>query len=471
MRKISDMYKMYRDIPLYSALEAALEELCDDTAGPALLPLHLATTAVHAYDRAVLQTVQAAEAECKIIGSKMAVFRVLKDHSWLLLTDAVVTWGGRLPRAAARPVRCDKLLLRCYTPHADTAYEPAEELEPCPYTVAVEPRVRIRRKKMTMKKKATVAEGTFNPALHATLLGAGAAGAGGAEAWRRPQPYNEKLRRAGTEEERQALAVSHGGVGMVDVLKGRFRKRAAEYPHRCVDAPLPRRALDLQVVPGPDLVAAARNYTVALRAGDRSLATQAAGYGGSLALAAHNVHVVEGGLETARDKYTTRRREKIGHLTFDSIRDFDVVEPPTGKRRIVNTSSSSPSSSEASTTSGVAGKGPRAASKGWNSFGSFQIPKKPKASKPCPKSRRDAARGTAASSQPLLDETVKKPDAENEDVIVPKTEKEDIKEDVFFEKPNIDLDFLDDVDLEDVRVKPDPTSEVDMLLALLDPKP
>jgi hypothetical protein len=242
---------------------------------------------------------------------------------------------------------------------------------------------------------------------------------------------------------------------------------------RCVEAPPPRRVLDLQVVSGPALVAAARSYAVELRSGDRALAMWAAGAGGCLALAAHNVHVVEeGGLVTARDKYTTRRREKIGHLTFDSIRDFDMVDPPPGKRRIVNTSSSSPSSSEAST--GVAGKGPRAATKGWNSFGSFQIPKKPKAPKPCPKSRRHAARGTEASSQPpaaQIDETVEKPNAENEDVIVPKTEQEDIKEDVLIEeKPNFDLDFLDDVELEDVRMKPDPTSEVDMLLDLLDPK-
>jgi hypothetical protein len=176
----------------------------------------------------VLQTVKATDAKCTF-GGKMGVFRVLKDHSWLLLTEAVVTWegGGR----TRRPLRCDRLLLRCYTPYADTDFDPAEELESCPYTVAVEPRVRARRKKISMKKKeAKVAEGTFNPAGHATLRGAGVAVASGAEGWRRPQPYNEKLRRAGTEEERQALAVSQ--VGTVAALKGRFRKRAVEYPHR-----------------------------------------------------------------------------------------------------------------------------------------------------------------------------------------------------------------------------------------------
>ena len=48
--------------------------------------------------------------------------------------------------------------------------------------------------------------------------------------WNRPQPYNEKLRLTRTEEERLALARTQ--VGMVDALKGKYRKRAIEYPHR-----------------------------------------------------------------------------------------------------------------------------------------------------------------------------------------------------------------------------------------------
>ena len=222
------------------ALVSALEELSDDTGpAPPLLPLHQATAAVHLYDRLVLETVSSATTQYSLSGS-LAVFRILQDHTWLLLTDATVTEeresGGsrREKRSRNETVVCKKLFLRCYDPHADPAYKAVEDEEQCPYTVEVKERVKERKKKKKLplkkgKKEADV-PGGFNPALHATMLGGEIDQKTGPMDWNRPQPYNEKLRLTRTEEERLALARTQ--VGMVDALKGKYRKRAIEYPHR-----------------------------------------------------------------------------------------------------------------------------------------------------------------------------------------------------------------------------------------------
>ena len=171
--------------------------------------------------------------------SRLAVFRILQDHTWLLLTDATVTEekktgdSRREKRGRNKAVVCNKLLLRCYNPHADPTYEAVKEDEQCPYTVEVKEMVRERKKKkrsLKQGKKEAVVPGGYNPALHATMLGGDIDQKTGSMDWNRPQPYNEKLRQTRTEEERLALARTQ--VGMVDALKGNYRKRAIEYPHR-----------------------------------------------------------------------------------------------------------------------------------------------------------------------------------------------------------------------------------------------
>ena len=215
--------------------------------------------------------------------------------------------------------------MRCYDPYAEAAYEPSEVKTDCPYTVEVVEKEKKRRKKLTLagagggkgKKKIAKKEGEFDPTLHATIIvnKEKVMKEERTVDWRRPLPYNEKLRRAKTEEERQALAVAQ--VGVKEALKGRYRKSVVEYPHRCVEAARPRPLLDLAVVKGVALVSRERNYAVAMGPMEKSLADWAAKAGGTLALAPHNVHVAEGGREEGRDTYTTRRRNYIGHLTLN----------------------------------------------------------------------------------------------------------------------------------------------------------
>merc|ERR1712025_1218123 len=71
--------------------------------------------------------------------------------------------------------------------------------------------------------------------------------------------------------------------------------------------------------------------------------------GGSLALMAHNIHVAEDNfcgedMETVRESYGTRRKNKIEHSTFDTIKDYAVVEELPKKR--IETDSESNSSDE-----------------------------------------------------------------------------------------------------------------------------
>jgi len=207
--------------------------------------------------------------------------------------------------------------------------------------------------------KVAKKEGEFDPTLFATVIVNKEKVVKEKVDWRRPLPYNEKLRRAKTDEERQALAVAQ--VGVKEALKGRFRKSVVEYPHRCVEAARPRPILDLAVVKGAMLVSNGRNYAVVMGSLEQSLAGWASKTGGTLALAPHNIHVSEGGREEGRDTYTTRRRNHIGHLTLNLTRigaghgsfsssdgplsPSDTRSPPATKerRRRSSSQSSSPS--------------------------------------------------------------------------------------------------------------------------------
>ena len=182
----------------------------------------------------------------------------------------------------------------------------------------------------------------------------------------------------------------------------------------------------------------------------------------------------EGRLET-REKYGTRRHDKIESLTFDSEKNFASVEK-TGNRRKKSDRSSSSSSSSASSSDTSSKKH---FEKGWNSFGRFQIPKKPKPLVPCPKSLKDNLRilpepcGTIGSELSLDAVKIEK-DAEaggksTEGKSFKKVEVKasDVKC-VVQEIGELDLDFLDSVDLESEEPKQAAYSDdvfLDMLLS------
>ena len=296
--------------------------------------------------------------------------------------------------------------MRCYDPYAEAAFEPSEVKTECPYTVEVVEKEKKRRKKLTLaggagrgKKKVAKKEGEFDPTLHATVIVSKekvVKEKGRTVDWQRPLPYNEKLRRAKTEEERQALAVAQ--VGVKEALKGRFRKSVVEYPHRCVEAPRTRPVLDLAVVRGAVLVSSERNYAVVVGPSEQSLAGWASKTGGTLALAPHNVHVAEGGREGGRDTYTTRRRDNIGHLTLNLTKvgagqeSFSSSDAPlmpsshTNSPSRLNSWSSSPPRLRSLSPSSPLQPSPLKTSHGrkhqkldhkpHNSLGAYKIPKK-----------------------------------------------------------------------------------------------
>ena len=76
---------------------------------------------------------------------------------------------------------------------------------------------------------------------------------------------------------------------------------------------------------------------VLMRSQDKFLSEMTFGAGGTLALMAHNVHVAEEvmvGEErvVVRESYGTRRKNKIEHATFDTVRDYAVVREELKKR-------------------------------------------------------------------------------------------------------------------------------------------
>merc|ERR1712112_484370 len=96
---------------------------------------------------------------------------------------------------------------------------------------------------------------------------------------------------------------------------------------------------DVKIVDGKHLDN--RTYVTLLRSQDRSLAEMAVKAGGSLALTAHNIHVVpstNSKVDIVRDSYTTRRKEMIEKASFDTKKSYTLIPKPV---KVVQVSSSS----------------------------------------------------------------------------------------------------------------------------------
>merc|ERR1719370_347848 len=373
----------------------------------------MAPVVVHMFDRVMMERFQSSSTEFSFKG-KLRTYKILQEHSWFVLSNAVITRGScQKIRKSNEVARCKKLLVRCYNPFAEAAYEPSEVRTNCPYTLEVVEKEKKRKKKTLPstgagrgrpKKKLAEREGEFDPTMFATVIvNKDKVVKEDVQAdWRRPLPYNEKLRRARTEEERQALAVAQ--VGVKEALKGRFRKNVVEYPHRCVETARARPIIDLASVKGLTLISEERNYAVVLGSLEQSLATWASSAGGTLALAPHNIHVAQGGKEEGRDSYTTRRKDNIGHLTINMtkveagqgssssldlslesnkaaspIQDWNRERSPSLSPRRPSPQALSPSSSpprQPPAKSHASLKAQKLDHKPHNSLGAFKIPKK-----------------------------------------------------------------------------------------------
>merc|ERR1719370_2555479 len=234
----------------------------------------MAPVVVHTFDRVMMERFQSSSTEFSFKG-KLHTYKILQEHSWFVLSNAVITRGTcQKFRKSNEVARCKKLLVRGYNPFAEAAYEPSEVRTNCPYTLEVVEKEKKKAAPSTgagrgrPKKKQAKREGEFDPTMFATVI-----------------------------------------VNKDKALKGRFRKNVVEYPHRCVEAPRPRPIIDLASVKGSTLISEERNYAVVMGSLEQSLAAWASSAGGTLALAPHNIHVAQGGKEEGRDSYTTRRKD------------------------------------------------------------------------------------------------------------------------------------------------------------------
>ena len=146
-----------------------------------------------------------------------------------------------------------------------------------PYVLEVEEIKKVKKKatfnlEKDMKKDDSIQ--TFDPRMHIRELSRAQDKVGGC--YLGPMPYNEKLRRGGKE---RALEIAEAQVGKLEVLKGRYRKCAREYPHRCVEDRVTGKR-DRKMVSGKIIYK--RNYFTNILTQDRFLAEMAVNAGKKL---------------------------------------------------------------------------------------------------------------------------------------------------------------------------------------------
>ena len=298
MKKQSEMYKLYRELPIYEALYSSLLELGQQ----GLLPMELMphNHIVHMYDKKVMDVMKGSQDQYNLTG-KLVMYRILEDHSWFVLSNITVYQqplsgtettskkGKKVAKLGRRLAKVDKLKIWSHDPISDSTLEQVlgREVISSPYVIEMEKKYVEKNKKLKLLTKKVAPVG-YNPLIHTSLLGKRDKDMQQQD-YSRPMPYNEKLRRAwGSLEDIMAIATSQ--VGKVDVLKDRFRKKMKEYPHRYVESE-ERKIVDMRVVSGRSMVM--RNYMVLVRTQDKFLSEVAVGAGGTLAMMAHNIHVAE----------------------------------------------------------------------------------------------------------------------------------------------------------------------------------
>jgi len=347
----SEMYKLYREVPLFEALFDSLVELRKND----LISDELVTLTVHTYDQAIKNVVMRCENDFIVVG-KVAVYRIYKEHYWFVLSDASIYLqppeGTRqkkktkkLPKFGKKIGKFDHIKFWCYDQlHSTSMQLSGTEAQSNPYVIKVEKKVKEKRKKLKPEPKKKVAGG-FNPLLHTVSLGKKEKDIPKQD-FSLPMPYNEKLRRArGRLEDITAIAESQ--VGIVEVTKGRFRRKHKEYPFRCIESE-ERRMVDKSVVSGSDMVK--RKYKVVLKSQDKFIAEMAVDAGGSLAMMGHNIHVAEDtdmniNENVVHKRYGTRRKNRIEHATFNTLSDYTAIVEEV-KKKCVSTSESDSSSED-----------------------------------------------------------------------------------------------------------------------------
>ena len=339
MKKLSEMYKLYRELPIFQALYQSMLELGQQE----LLPLELMPIIVHTYDQTVVDMIRDSQEQFNLTG-KLVMYRILNDHYWFVLSNVTVYLqppsvavtvsnthkkGKKVAKLGKRLGKFDRVKLWSYDPISDSRLEQVDgESNNSPYVIEVEKKMVVKKKKLKLPKKGIDPMG-YNPLTHTTMLGMKDEDCQQL-VFRRPMPYNEKLRRGGVAN---SLAIATSQVGPVELLKGRYRKKAKEYPYRCVEEE-ERKIVDLRVVSGKNMKR--REYLTLMRNQDKMLAEMAVSAAGTLALTPHNIHVVEDWVgeerEVVRESYGTRRKNRIEHATFNTVNNYAVVKEVVKKR-------------------------------------------------------------------------------------------------------------------------------------------
>ena len=141
-----------------------------------------------------------------------------------------------------------------------------------PYVLEVEEIKKVRKKAKFIFDKETKDKNVhiFDPRLHTMELSRAQDTKLSVKSYLGPMPYNEKLRRGGKE---RALEIAEAQLGKIEVLKGRYRNRAREYPHRLVEDRVMGKTRDNKMVAGKKIYK--RKYFTNILTQDRSLAEMA----------------------------------------------------------------------------------------------------------------------------------------------------------------------------------------------------
>jgi len=346
-------FKVYRELSLFQSLLDSMEELgCEG-----LLPLELIARVVEVFDETVARVVSQSTDQYSISGHGKA-YRIRGDLHWILLENVIIK--VQKPKSSGkketsleslvkkekftgikfRRVRSLKLLCHKEVIGNNVIVKRMDN----PYVVEVEKIVKKKKEKPKMKSlKESLKKDidVFDPRAHSAVLSSAESSN---KDFLRPMPYNEKLRRGGREN---SLAIAESQLSVLEVVKGRYRRCAREYPHRCVQSDSTKtgriRRKDTSSVPGWRL--AQRHYRVMLSGEDRLLAQMAERvgrpqYDRCLHLTGHNIHVVansEEGGHGRREQYSTRRKHMIEDVSYDVSNGFIKLKMP--KREYIELSS------------------------------------------------------------------------------------------------------------------------------------
>ena len=258
------------------------------------------------------------------------------------------------PHFVERICKVEFLKLWCNDPVDDETCVMVED-SVSPYCIELEKKAKVKKprvkhhvdKKRSSSDSSSHKGSTFDPLLHVKQLSSGKTSSdsvkrGTLPSFMKPMPYNEKLRRGGAEN---SLLIAESQLARLEIIKGKYRKAATEYPALVIEDTI-RRNIDLRIVDGQKIDE--RRYWVVARSQDKHLGDLASRAGGTLSLTGHNITVIpsiscgkvgkDGNV--IRESYSTRRKKKIELTSFDSSLSFSTITKQA-KPIVVETSSSS----------------------------------------------------------------------------------------------------------------------------------